>query len=106
MAAEVEFDDHFPPSWIKIRVDGNNQPVLQFVIHELLHVVLSELVLGKFDDTLEEVLIVALDAYMYSYVTSSKARTRKWNALLDEKFAAAHAAQPDRPLDEVVERSK
>lgn len=100
----VEFDDKFPPAYIKIDVDANNQPVIRFVIHELLHVVLSELVIGKFDETLEEVLIVSLDGYIYEWVAKSKSRTAKWTTLIEKKLAEADALLETVSHEELVDR--
>lgn len=103
-AALVEFDDKFPPAYIKIDVDANNQPVIRYVIHELLHVVLSELVIGKFDESLEEVLIVALDSHIYDWVAKSKSRVARWTTLIDKKLAEADAQKDTVPHEELVDR--
>jgi len=83
-------------------VDANNTPVVHYVIHELLHVILSELVLGKFDDSLEEVMIVALDTHIFEFVSKSKSRLAKWNTLIERKLAET-PVQP-RPTEELVDR--
>lgn len=102
VAANVDFDDYFPPAYVKINVDLNNPDRVQYVIHELKHVVLSELVWGKFDETLEEVITVALDTHMYEYVKRSKARLARWEKLIEQKLA--ETAPPDRPISEITER--
>jgi hypothetical protein len=101
----VDFDDNFPPGYVKIVVDANNQPIIRYVIHELIHVVLSELVLGKFDETLEELLTVALDGYIYAWVAKSKSRTTRWTTLIGKKLAESEALHlMDIPLEEQVDR--
>ena len=103
IGADCDFDDYFPPRWIKITVDANNNDNVRFVIHELLHVMLSELVLGKFDQTLEEVLVLSLDTYMWNFVKSSKVRLAKWEALIQKKLAE-NPSPPDVPLEELADR--
>lgn len=103
-AARVKFDDNFPPAYVNVDVDANNQPVISNVIHELLHVILSELVIGKFDDTLEEVHIVALTTYIYEWVAKSKYRTKCWSALIEKKLAETDALLETIPLEEQVDR--
>ena len=104
IAARVDFDDIFPPAYVHIDVDANNTPIIRFVIHELLHVVLSELVIGKFDETLEEVLIVALDGYIYEWVAKSKSRSARWTALIEKKLTENDADLEPVPLEEQVDR--
>ena len=102
-AGHVILDDDWPPSKVAIRIDANNQPLVQYVIHELLHVVFDPTVTPACDETLEEVIIVALDTYMYEYVKGSKARLAKWNALIERKLAATE--KPAVSLEELVDRS-
>jgi len=85
-------------------VDGNTSDTLRHVLHELLHVVFSELVLGKLDDTLEEVLIVAFDHYLHDYVQASKPRRLKWEALIAQKLKESESLLDDVPLEEQVVR--
>lgn len=93
--------EHWPPYNIDIKVDGNNQPIVRYVIHELLHVIFSPLITGTVDETLEEVFILALDGYMYDYVKLSKSRLAKWDALIEQKLGS----EPDRPLEELADRT-
>lgn len=90
---------------MKIEVDGNNQPLTRFVLHELLHVTFSELILGKFDRTLEEVMILAYEEYMWNFIQASKTRRAKWEALIERKLAEFRATQPDIPLVELADRT-
>ena len=86
--ADVIVDDNFPPAYVKITVDANNNVnVARYVMHELLHVVMSELVLGKFDFTLEEVIILGFETYMWEFISSSKPRLRKWEKIIAAKLA-------------------
>ena len=105
-AARVDYDDNFPPAFVNIDVDLNNTPIIQFVIHELLHVVLSEMVIGKFDETLEEVVIVAMHEYLHQYVAKSKTRTARWTALIEKKLAEYEATLEPVPHEERVDRSE
>lgn len=83
-------------------MDANNTPVLQYVIHELVHVTISELVIGKFDDTLEEVVVVALEGHIFNFISKSKARLAKWNVLIERKLGESD--RPLKPIEEIVER--
>ena len=57
--------------------------------------------LGHVDDTLEEVAIVAYDAYLYEYVKKSPKRFALWSSLIEEKIASE---KTDTPLEELVTR--
>lgn len=89
----VDFSDKFPPAKIEIDLDLNALEPIGIVIHELIHVVMSELVLGKFDESLEEVIVLGLDKYIYDWVKASPARKRKWQTLLDKKLAETAATE-------------
>ena len=105
IAARVEYDpDHFPPYDVTIEIDANNGDMVHYVIHELLHVVFSPFFAGLFDDTLDEVCVVALDQYMFQYVFRSKARFSKWTKLIEKKLAESKDDKPV-PLEELVDRS-
>lgn len=101
-AGNVTYDSDFWPRKCEVTIDANNQPVVQFVIHELLHILFLPF-LGFADDTLEEVMICALDAYMYNYVAKSKRRLAKWNALIEQKLAEVDKGPPPT-LEEMVNR--
>ncbi len=106
IAARVEYDpDFFPPYDVTIEVDANNGDLVKYVIHELLHVVFSPLFAGLFDDTLDEVCVVALDVYMFQYVSKSKVRLAKWTKLIEKKLAASIADEKLVPLEELVDRT-
>ena len=105
-AGHIIYDpDHWPPFTAKIRIDANNQPIVRFVIHELMHFMFSTLFAGYMDDTLDEVCIVALDNYLYEYVKKSKTRLGKWNTLIEKKLAESEAKLKTVPLEEQVDRS-
>jgi len=89
---------------VQIEVDANNAQVERYVIHELLHVVLSELVLGKFDSTLEEVLILAYENYLWDFVSAKPSRVAKWRKLVEKKLREG-PPEPDVPLAVLVDRS-
>ena len=103
-AADCVFDDKFPPAYVRIVVDANKNDTVWFVIHELLHVVCCEIVLGKFDQTLEEAFMLGLDNYMWDFVKSSPRRLRKWERLIQKKLAE-NPAEPPIPLAAQVDRS-
>lgn len=106
IAGEVTYaPEHFPPYEVEIKIDANHQPIVHYIIHELLHVVYSPFLTGIMDDSLEEAVIVGLDAYMFNYVKASRSRLAKWNALIEKKLAESAAALPDTPLEELVDRS-
>jgi hypothetical protein len=77
---------------------------MRFVMHELIHVVISEIVVGKFDLTLEEAFLLGLENYLWDHVSKSKRAKARWQALIDKKLAESIAQEPDAPLAEQVER--
>lgn len=99
--ATVEFDDSGRLEYIRIKIDANTGDPVEYVIHELLHVVFHEVLLWKVDETIEEIFILALDEQMYDFVKSSKQRLAKWNALINEKLN--EDVEP-RPVAELVDR--
>ena len=103
-AGSCDFDDFYPPRWIKIEVDANAGDPWLTVLHELIHVVFSELIWGKFDPTLEEVMILAFEHYMQDFIKKSPQRLAKWTKIIDRKIAESEALLPDRPLAELAER--
>jgi len=103
IAGYVDFDDKFPPAYVRITVDANNTPVAQYVVHELIHVVISELVLGKFDSTLEEIVVLSLDRYIWNFISTNKSRLAKWEKLIAKKLA--EHPEPDVALEELADRS-
>lgn len=103
-AGSCDFDDFFPPRYIKIEVDANAGDTIPTVLHELIHVIFSEIIWGKFDPTLEEVWIMAYETYMWEFIKVSPARLKKWNSIIDRKIAEYEATLPIRPLLEIAER--
>jgi hypothetical protein len=103
--AAVDFPEYFPPKHVKIEIDLNNGPqIIPFIIHELVHVVMSELIRGKFDETLEEVLIVAWATFVSDWVMASKTRKARWQKVLDRKLVEYQATLEDVPYEEQVAR--
>jgi hypothetical protein len=103
--AAVDYTEYFPPKHIKLEVDLNNgAATIPFVIHELVHVVMSELVRGKFDETMEEVAIVAWAEFISSWVMASKTRRARWQKVLDRKVAEYNATLEAVPYEEQVAR--
>jgi hypothetical protein len=88
---------------VKIAIDANNNQTTQFVMHELIHVMISETVLGKFDATLEEAFLIGLENFMWDFISKSPVRLAKWEKLIQKKLAD-NPTLPDAPLAELVER--
>lgn len=101
LGARVDFDDTGRLTYIKIKVDANAGDPIQYVLHELLHVALHEMFLWRVDETVEEMIIVALDGHLYEFVKSSKQRTAKWTALIEAKL---RESETPRPVAELVDR--
>lgn len=51
-----------------------------------MHVVLYPYLHGQFDETLEEVWVVAYDQYIMKYINQVKARRDRWNDLIMKKL--------------------
>lgn len=79
-----------PPTAISIEVDANQQTGvvdhIATVVHELLHVVALPMWIGRFDDDLDEVLVLALDAHLTTYIRKSPKRTHAWVELINKKL--------------------
>lgn len=103
-AADCTFDDFYPPRYIKIEVDANAGDIERSVLHELIHVILSELIWGKFDPTIEEVIILAFEDYMWDFISKSPQRRAKWTKIINRKIAESEALLVDRSLTELTER--
>ena len=101
----MDFDDNFPPRYVKIEIDLNNhEDIVEFVIHELMHVTLSELARGKFDENLEEVFVLSLSSYISGWVMKSPQRSKRWTKLINQKLVEAAKALEPIPLEERVVR--
>jgi len=79
-----------PPTNIKIKVDANQQTGvvdhIGTVVHELLHIVVFPMSLGRFKDDIDEVLTLALDAHMIAYIRKSPRRLQLWTELINTKL--------------------
>ena len=69
----------------KIRVDGHKVGIRTAVIHELLHVVLSE-DLKVFDETIQEIIIEALESQVDIRVAVSRRRVSWWRKNITSKL--------------------
>lgn len=98
--ADVVYDTRWPPQNVKIEIDMNNPEPVWMVVHELLHVVFSETLCGKFDSALEEVVILSLDKYIYDWIKKNPKRRAKWQKLLEAKLA--ETAGEDLPLEDLA----
>ena len=87
------WDEVYPPTNIHIRVDANQQTGvvdhIGTVVHELLHVIIYPISLGRFDDFLDEILVLALDAHMISYIRKSPKRLSEWTEAINQKLIDA-----------------
>ena len=85
-----DWHDIIPPTNIKISVNANDQTQVAdhvaVVIHELLHVIFMPMCLGWLTEEMEEVVILALDAHMTKYVTSSPKRLHLWETEIAKKI--------------------
>ncbi len=79
-----------PPTNIRIRVDANQQTGaidhIGTVVHELLHLIVFPMSLGRFSDDLDEVLVLALDAHMVTYIRKSPRRLQLWTEAINQKL--------------------
>jgi hypothetical protein len=100
--AVAHYDTEFPPAMIHITVNTNEHEVIRYVIHELLHVTLSEIVIGRFALDLEEIVILAIEEYMTQYVLKSRARLLRWRNLIDQKLTASYNERPDLSVEEII----
>ena len=103
IAGDVIYDDKYPPAYVKISIDANDNHTIQNVVHELIHVVIAELVIGKFDYTLEEVVVLSLESYIWNFISSSPARLKRWEKLIAKKLAE-NPQEPETPLEELADR--
>lgn len=85
-------------------MDANAGDIERSVLHELIHVILSELIWGKFDPTIEEVIILAFEDYMWDFISKSPQRRAKWTKIINRKIAESEALLVDRSLTELTER--
>ena len=88
-------------------MDANQGEHVAFVVHELLHVILHPLVIGRVDSTLEEVWIVSLTDYMSRYIHKSPERLARWNRIIRKKLDESEKADGLIPLtvEELVDRT-
>lgn len=103
-AGHSDWDDVYPPSNIKIRVDANGGDPVEITIHELIHVVFHPMTLGHVDDTLDEVIVDAMTHYIFAYVQKSPARLKQWTVLIKKKLKESDDSVP-LPYDEFVKRT-
>lgn len=101
--ARGEWDDIFPPTNIRIKVDANDGEHVKKVVHELLHVVLYGVTLGRLDNTLDEVVVDAMTSYIMLHINKSKTRLATWLDLIDDKIK--EGTEPI-PYEERMIRSK
>jgi hypothetical protein len=84
------WNEIMPPTDIKIRVDANQQTGnvdhIGTVVHELLHVVVYPMSLGRLCDDLDEVMTLALDAHMVAYIRKSPKRVAAWTEAINQKL--------------------
>ena len=101
--ANVEWDELFPPTNIRIYVDANNGQHIESVVHELLHVLLYEMFLGRVGATIEEVIVDSLEKYLSLYIHKTPARVHRWTQLIEHKLSLTRG--PEEPYVERMDRS-
>jgi hypothetical protein len=86
----ADWDDICPPTNIRIKVDANQQTGeidhIGTVVHELIHIIVMPSVLGWYDEALEEVIVLAMDAHMIAYIRKSPKRLHEWTETINEKL--------------------
>ena len=74
---------------VEIRVDTTQTGMIQAVIHELLHYHFRETFGALLDESLEEVLILALEKYLWDDdIQRSTTQVRNWRRLINQKLGA------------------
>ena len=87
----IDWDDISPPTNIVIKIDANENPLdhVSAVIHELMHIVLYPIHIGRFSDDYREIGVLAYEKDMYEHVKRSKRRLSRWVDLIAEKLKEA-----------------
>jgi hypothetical protein len=84
------WDEVMPPTNLKIKVDANQQTGaidhIGTVVHELLHVIVFPMSLGRLSDDLDELMALALDAHMVAYIRKSPKRVADWTEAINQKL--------------------
>ena len=101
IAGRVTWDQLLPPTNIQIKIDANAGEHASYALHELLHVLLHVLFGIFFDDNLEEVCIIALSDYMYTYIKADPKRYMQWTSLIDHKIDREKVSVP---ISDLVKR--
>lgn len=84
--AHIQWDDVFPPTNIRIAIDANAGDPVKLALHELLHLVLYDMHVGRLDETLEEVMIIAYENYIYAYIEASPKRKAEWVRVITKRI--------------------
>ena len=91
------WNEIYPPTDIRIKVDANQQTGaidhIGTVVHELLHVIVFPISLGRFSDDIDEVIVLALDAHMLAYIRKSPKRLQEWTEAINQKLIDADKAE-------------
>lgn len=85
--AHVEWEEGRPPENVRIVVDPDKDGRIRCVVHELLHVALTENLRPIMDAVLEEFVILALEEGMDEYIKSSPRRLTSWRRAIETKLA-------------------
>jgi hypothetical protein len=94
--AQAIWEEAFPPTNIRLKIDANQDKHISSVVHELLHIVFCGMVTGYLDSDLEEICIIALEKHVYDYITASPQRESRWNRLIEAKLNQFQP--PEAPL--------
>jgi hypothetical protein len=98
-AAKVEWDNILPPTNVRIKIDANCGDTVNYLIHEIIHILFHGMFLGWVDGKLEEAAVVGLDQYMYEYVKRSPVRFARWNDTISTKL---NENKPEKSMTELV----
>ena len=71
-------------SKIRLVVDPAKSSLVEGFLHEALHIVLREELGGKFNETLEEILVKALERELW--IKMPKGAGERWRRLINEKL--------------------
>lgn len=79
-------------------MDPDREGRIRCVVHELLHVEFSDKFNALVDDSLDEVLILALEVPVVDYIKDSHRRLAAWRSAIEAKLPTH---QSDHPLPRV-----
>jgi hypothetical protein len=60
--------------------------------------------LGHVDETLDEVIVIAMTTYLYSYVNKTPSRIKEWNRIVKRKLKESEEGLVSLTFEERVQR--